>query len=536
MSLGLDRAASKIASDAATELRAIAVSAAANVKRLTLVACILGSGISLLDGSIVNIALPTIQRDLGGGLAAQQWVSNAYLLTLGSLILLGGSLGDLYGERRIFTLGVGGFGAASVLCAVAPTIGFLVAFRALQGVAGALLLPSSLAVIVATFPEAERGRAIGVWTAFGAIATVIGPLAGGELLALAVWRWLFVINVPFVVTCIVLIQTVVPRPSRGKTAQRTLDFAGAGLCVIGLGATVFALIEAPRLGWSSPAVLGSLSTGVAVLAAFVIWERRARDPMLPLGLFARRNFAIANIETFLIYAGLAIALFFLVLFLQQVAGYSPLHSGLATLPVTILLFTLSQRFGALAGRLGPRLFMSLGPLIAAAGLFLLLRLSVHPSYAGDVLPAVVVFGLGLAMTVAPLTATVLAGVEPDRAGIASAVNNATARIAGLLGTTSVGAVIAARFAAQFSAGVNGLRLGAAARSAAVAAKHLVLGHPDVAAVPAAQAHAITRAADAASLSSFHTAIAIAAGLVLLGAIAGAIGIENTAKQRLNAGA
>jgi MFS family permease len=387
------------------------------------------------------------------------------------------------------------------------------------------LIPSSLAVIVATFPEAERGRAVGAWTAFGAIASVIGPVAGGELLALASWRVLFLINVPFVAVCIALILTMIPRaaPSRRK---RTVDLTGAALCVAGLAAAVFALIEEPRLGWSSPAVIGTLGAGIVLLGLFLAWERHARDPMLPLGLFARRNFAIANLETFAVYAGLGIAIFFLVLFLQQVGHYTPLNSGLATLPVTVLMFTLSQRFGALASRFGPRLFMSVGPLIAATGLFLMLRLSTRPDYVAEVLPAVLVFGLGLSMTVAPLTTTVLSGVAAERAGIASAVNNATARIAGLLGTTAVGAVIAASFSSTLDAHLRGMRLDSSGRAAVLAAKHLVLGRPSVARLDAIEARAITHAANAASLQAFHIGIAIAGALVLLGAIAGAIGIEN----------
>src|SRR5947209_12493527 len=275
-------------------------------KQLVLIACILGSGVAFLDGTVVNVALPTIQRDLGGGLAAQQWVANAYLLTLGSLILIGGSLGDLFGERRVFELGVGGFGVASLLCAVAPTIETLIAARALQGIAGALLTPSALAVIVNTFPESERGPAIGSWTAWGGIATVVGPLAGGELLAIASWRWIFLVNIPFVVACVTLILVAIPRAEPRARGARRVGVPGALLCAAGLGGPVFALIEQPRLGWSSIGVLAPLLAGIALLIAFVLYERRARDPMLPLDLFRRRNFAAGNIETFSMYAGLAI--------------------------------------------------------------------------------------------------------------------------------------------------------------------------------------------------------------------------------------
>jgi EmrB/QacA subfamily drug resistance transporter len=495
-------------------------------KRWTLVACIMGSGIVLLDGTVVNVALPTIQRALGGGLAAQQWVVNGYLLTLGSLILIGGSLGDLFGERRVFALGVSGFGVASLICALAPSIGVLVAARALQGVAGALLVPSSLAVIVNTFPESERGAAIGSWTAWGAIAGVLGPLAGGELLALGSWRLIFLMNIPFVIACVALILVAIPASApRATGVARRVDYTGAILCALGLGGPVFALIEQPRLGWSSLAVIVPLIAGVALLALFLLYESRAQGPMLPLGLFRRRNFSAGNVETFAMYAGLAILFFFLVLFLQQIGGYTPLKSGLATLPVTIVMFVLSRRFGALADKFGPRFFMGVGPLVAAAGLLLFQRVGVKADYVSEVLPPLLVFSLGLSMTVAPLTAAVLAGSE-HQAGIASGVNNAIARVAGLLGTASVGAVIASSFAASMSGRLRDTPLGGAAQAAVREAKRLPLGQPDVHGVPAAQAHAVSFAAQQASLHSFHLGMMIAAALVALGGVVGVAGIRN----------
>jgi EmrB/QacA subfamily drug resistance transporter len=498
----------------------------AQVKRLTLVACILGSGIALLDGTIVNVALPTIQRELGGGLAAQQWVVNAYLLTLGSLILIGGSLGDLYGERRIFALGVGGFGVASLLCALAPSIGTLIAARALQGVASALLTPSALAVIVATFSESERGPAIGSWTAWGGIAAVLGPLVGGELLQIGSWRLIFLVNVPFVIVCVSLILIVIPRSERRREGARRVDLSGGLLCALGLAGPVFALIEQPRLGWSSPAVIGPLLAGAALLGCFVVHEARARDPMLPLGLFGRRNFSAGNIETLAMYAGLSVLLFFLVLFLQQIGGYTPLQSGFATLPVTVVMFALSKRFGALADRFGPRLFMGGGPLLAACGLLLFQRVGVHVDYVSEVLPALLVFSLGLSMTVAPLTATVLAGVARGEAGIASGVNNAVARVAGLLGTAAVGAVVATAFVSGLSSRLANRPLGPPAKKVVAEARKLPLGRPDTSGLPPAQAHAIATAADEASLHSFHLGLAIAAALVAAGGIAGSLGVRN----------
>ncbi|HEV3318747.1 MAG TPA: DHA2 family efflux MFS transporter permease subunit [Solirubrobacteraceae bacterium] len=498
-------------------------------KRWTLVACILGSGIVLLDGTVVNVALPTIQRALGGGLAAQQWVVNGYLLTLGSLILIGGSLGDLFGERRVFAIGVSGFGAASLICALAPSIGVLVAARALQGVAGALLVPSSLAVIVNTFSESERGAAIGSWTAWGAIAGVLGPLAGGELLALGSWRLIFLMNIPLVIACVSLILVAIPasapRDEDPARPARRVDYTGAILCALGLGGPVFALIEQPRLGWSSLAVIVPLIAGVALLVMFLLYESRAQGPMLPLGLFRRRNFSAGNVETFAMYAGLAILFFFLVLFLQQIGGYTPLKSGLATLPVTVVMFVLSRRFGALADRFGPRFFMGAGPLLAAAGLLLFQRVGVKADYVSEVLPPLLVFSLGLSMTVAPLTAAVLAGSE-HQAGIASGVNNAIARVAGLLGTASVGAVIASSFVASMNSRLQDIPLGGAAQAAVREAKRLPLGQPDVHGVPAAQAHAVSLAAQQASLHSFHLGMAIAAALVALGGVVGVAGIRN----------
>ena len=454
----------------------------ASTKRLTLIACILGSGIVLLDGTVVNVALPRIQIALGGGLAAQQWVVNGYLLTLSSLILIGGSLGDLYGERLIFALGVSGFGVASLACALSPSIVVLVVARALQGVAGALLVPSSLAVIIRTFPESERGKAIGSWTAWGAIAGVAGPLVAGELLSIGSWWWIFLINIPLAAICVGLILTAVPKAPPRKPGGRRVDVPGAILCALGLGGSVFALIEQPRLGWTSPAVLIPLIGGIAMLGCFLVYEARAPDPMLQLGLFRRRNFSAGNIETFSMYAGLSILFFFLVLFLQQVGGYTPLQSGLATLPATLVMFALSRRFGALADRFGPRLFMGAGPLVAACGLLLLQRVGTQVDYVSEVLPAVLVFALGLSMTVAPLTAAVLAGAGQEQAGIASGVNNAIARVAGLLEPRP-----SAPWSRPHSATLDNRppapALGASAREAVRQAKRLPLGRPDVTGSP-----------------------------------------------------
>ena len=431
----------------------------ANRRRtLTLVATILGSGIALLDGTIVNVALPAIENDVGGGLAGQQWVVNAYLLTLGSLILLGGSLGDVYGERRIFALGIASFGVASVLCALAPTIETLVVARALQGLTSALLTPASLALIATTFADAkERGAAIGTWTAWVGIAAVIGPLVGGWIVDVTTWRWIFGVNVPFVLLTLVLISVAIEADERQKRRERRIDVIGAMLAAVGLAGPVFALAEQPSRGWLDPIVLAALIGGAALLMAFVLWELRTPDPMVPCGLFARRNFTFANVETLLVYAGLSSLFFFLTIYLQQVAGYSALASGVVGLPVTVILFALSRRFGALSARFGPRLFMGAGPLLAAAGVLLLVRIGTDVNFVADLLVPMLLFGLGLSITVAPLTATVMADARRGDTGMVSGVNNAVARIAGLLGIAVVGVAVAGRSGTELD--LDGFRVG-----------------------------------------------------------------------------
>jgi EmrB/QacA subfamily drug resistance transporter len=446
------------------------------------VAAILGSGVATIDGSIVNVALPAIERDLGGGLTGQQWVSNAYLLALASLILIGGSLGDVYGERRVFAIGIAAFGVLSLACALAPTIETLIAARALQGAAGALVTPSSLAIIVGAFARSERGAAIGAWTAWGGIAAIVGPLVGGWIVDQVSWRWIFAINVPLVLVTLGLILVAVP--SAPARSERHVDVVGAALCVLGLGGIVFALIEQPHHGWGSPVIFVPLAVGVVAFAGFVLYERRAKEPMLELELFTHRNFAAGNLETFSVYAGLGILFFFLVIFLQQVAGYTALESGLATLPVTVVMFALSRRFGALADRYGPRLFMSAGPLVAAAGISLLLRTGLDTSYLTDVVPAMLVFAVGLSITVAPLTATVLADAEERDAGIASAINNAIARVAGLIGVSVLGIVVAQTLVGD------------------------------------------TFAANDESVRAFHDVVVICAALVAAGGVVGVLGIVN----------
>lgn len=414
-------------------------------KRLILAACILGSTLVNVDATVVNVALPSIREDLGGGFAGQQWTMNAYLVTLASLILVGGSVADMFGSRRIFSLGVALFGLTSALCAIAPTIETLVLARALQGVSGALLTPAALAVIIMSFPENERGRAVGAWTAWGAIGFVLGPLVGGQLVDAGSWRWIFAINLPLTLVTLVLVRNVVPLGGHAHGDGTRVDVVGCALCAIGLAVATFGLIRQPTAGFADPTVIVPLAGGILLLAVFLVYESRISHPMLPLGLFRRHNFAVGNLETLSIYAGLSLVSFFLVLFLQQGAGFSATAAGTALVPVTAVLFLFSMRFGSLADRYGPRFFMSGGPLVAAAGMALLARLDSDVAYFSELLPPLLLYGLGLTMTVAPLTATVLSGADEHNAGIASGVNNAIARLAGLLGIAVVGAVVAARY-------------------------------------------------------------------------------------------
>jgi EmrB/QacA subfamily drug resistance transporter len=425
----------------------------ARAKRLTLIACILGSAVVFVDSTIVNVALPKIRADLNVGLSAQQWILDAYLLTLGSLLLVGGSLGDLYGRRRMFRLGVIGFGVTSLLCALAPDATLLIFARGLQGIAGALLVPATLGIITATFPPEERGRAIGSWTAWSGVSTVVGPLAGGLILGVISWRFIFAVNVIPIVVTLYLIRHM--SAAHDHPREGSVDVVGALLCALGLGGTVFALIEQPSYSWGDPIIWGPLVAGVVLLVAFVLYERRAADPMLSLDLFRRRNFSVGNASTLLVYAGLSGAIFLIPLFLQEVANYSPLGAGTALLPVTLCMFLLSSRFGGLADRFGPRAFMGGGPIVAGVGLLVLSAMGAHVDYLTDVLPGSLIFGLGLSLTVAPLTATVLGGVDEGHASLASGINNAIARVAGLVAIAFVGAVVSAQFSSTLDSRLDG---------------------------------------------------------------------------------
>jgi EmrB/QacA subfamily drug resistance transporter len=400
--------------------------------RGVLAATVLGSGLAQLDATVVTVALPRIGRDLNAGLTALQWTVNAYTLTLSGLLLLGGSLGDRLGRRRIFVIGVVWFTIASAACAAAPDAGLLVGMRALQGVGAALLTPGSLAILEAVFRREDRSAAVGAWSGLGGVATALGPVLGGLLVGIDGWGWrlVFLINVPLALVVIWLAARYIPE-TRDEESSGNIDVLGAVLAAVGLALVVYGLTEGPHRGWSVPYVL-ALVAGAIVLGAFLLAEARGRSPMMPLSLFRSRTFSATNAVTLVVYAALSGATFLIPVELQRVSGFAPVEAGSSLLPVTAVMLLLSARMGRLAQRIGPRPLMTAGPIVAGAGLALFARAGADASYAADVLPAALVFGLGLSLTVAPLTATVLAAAPARLIGVASAVNNDVARVAGLL--------------------------------------------------------------------------------------------------------
>jgi EmrB/QacA subfamily drug resistance transporter len=466
--------------------------------RWVLLATVLGSAIASIDATVVGIALPAIGRDFNSGLAALQWVITAYTLTLAGLLLFAGALGDKYGRKRIFLTGVVWFALASLLCGIAPDAPFLIVARAVQGIGAALLTPGSLAIIQASFASEDRGKAIGAWSGLSGVGSAIGPFLGGWLIQAVSWRLIFAINLPVAALVVAVGLRHVPE-SRDPRATGRVDVTGGALITVGLIGLTYGLIEGPSAGWTSPAPLAALAGGVLLIAAFIAWERRSATPMLPLSLFRSTQFNAANIVTFAVYGALGGALFLLPIQLIQVSRYTALEAGISLLPVTVIMLALSARSGALAARIGPRLQMTVGPLVIATGLALFTRIGPSGSYVAEVLPAVLVFGLGLAINVAPLTSTVLAAAPAEHAGMASAVNNDVARAASLIVVAVLPAAaglsgVSYLHPAQFSAGFHTASLISAAicvaggAVAAVAIRNPRRARPGLAPAPAQLFH------------------------------------------------
>lgn len=396
---------------------------------MALIATIIGSGVVFLDGTIVNLALPKISHSLNAQFSDLQWIADGYLLSLSSLILLGGSLGDIFGRKRIYLIGLAGFGALSLLCGLSPNVGFLIAFRIIQGVFGALLVPGGLAIINTNFPRSERGMAIGTWSAWSGILAAIGPLVGGYIIDATTWRWIFFINIPLIIVCGVLAAKNFEE-SKDERVRR-VDVRGAALCSLALAGITYGLIEGPVNHWDTkalvPLVLGFILGGV-----FIWYESRSKDPMVHLSLFRSRNFSGTNIMTFAMYGALAGFMFALVIYMQTKLGYSAIKAGASLLPVSLMLLFFSRRIGGLSTKYGPRYFLTAGPLIASLGMFLLIDYQPGDSYLWFLLPRVLLFSIGLVLLVAPLTTTVMMSVEETSSGIASGINNAVSRVAGLV--------------------------------------------------------------------------------------------------------
>jgi EmrB/QacA subfamily drug resistance transporter len=482
-----------------------------------LAATVLGSSMAFIDGTAVNVALPSLQAGLGATVSEVQWVVEAYALFLSALLLVGGSLGDRFGRRRVFLIGVTGFALASAWCGLAPGIGQLIAARAVQGAAAALLVPGSLALLSASFDQERRGRAIGTWSGFGAITAAVGPLVGGWLIDQASWRWVFALNLPLALAVIVISLRFVPE-SRDPKAPRYLDVAGAALATLGLGGVTFGLIESSRLGWTNPRVLSALGLGALALPAFLAVEARSRAPMMPLSLFRSRAFSGANLLTLFLYAALGGALFFLPFNLIQVHGYSATAAGAAFLPFILLMFLLSRWSGGLVDRYGARRPLIFGPAIAAVGLALLAVPGTGGGYWTTFFPAILVLGFGMAVSVAPLTTTVMGAVDESHAGLASGVNNAVSRCAGLLAIAVLGLLILGIFGRGLDRRLAGLGLPPTAFQALEKDRTKLAAIDVPVSLAEGQRAAVRSAVDEAFLEAYRGVMLEAAGLALLASV------------------
>jgi len=486
--------------------------------RWTLVATIIGSAMTFVDGTVVNVALPALQANLHATITDVQWVIEAYALFLGSLILVGGAWGDQFGRKRTFIIGVVWFTIASVACGLAPSVRVLIIARALQGIGAAFLVPGSLAIITTTFDEAHRGKAIGTWSGFSAITTAIGPVGGGWLIEHVSWRAVFFLNVPLAAIVLVLASRFISE-SRDPSRSRTIDWLGATLAVIGLGVMTYGFLEWPRIGADRAVVWSSLVIGGALLVAFVFVESRTSEPMLPLGLFRSRPFTLANALTLLLYGALATVFWLVPMNLIQVQHYSATSAGAALLPFPIIMFALSRWSGGLVASVGSRLPLTIGPLVTAVGLALCARLGIGGSYWSSLFPAVIVLGFGMTIVVAPLTTTVMNAVDAHRAGVASGVNNAVSRIAGLMAVAVLGIILVTHFSANAERALARVPMRAAER-AIVDQELPKLAGADVAAIPMQRQTPIRHAIDEAFVSAFRAVMLAAAIIAACAGIAG----------------
>ena len=508
---------------------AVTETCSAPSRRWTLVAAILGSSLAFIDGTVVNVALPSIQREMGATVSDAQWIMESYALFLASFLLVGGVLGDRFGRRRIFMFGIGLFTLASIGCSLSGAVGPLIVARAIQGIGAALLVPGSLALISATFPQSERGAAIGTWSAFTGITAAIGPVIGGFLVDHYSWTWAFLVNVPVGIALLVICMTKVPE-SLGASSRGAIDMPGAGLATIGLAGIVFALIEAPSRGWSATPIWAAAVMGVVALLLFARVEARSAAPMLPLGLFRDRNFAGSNLLTLLLYAALGGSLFFLPLDLIQVQGYSATAAGAALLPFIAIMFLLSRWAGTLVDVFGAKLPLVTGPVIAAVGFGLFTLPSIGSSYWMTFFPAICVLGLGMSITVAPLTTTVMNAFGAELAGTASGINNAVSRVAALLAIALFGVVLTQVFNASLSGGLAAMHAPVELVSSVVAQQQKLAGIVLPDGYPAATVDATKRVIALSFVAGFRWVMSISAGLALLSAVSAWMLIEGKPPQ------